>query len=292
MMFDYFYEAQSESYAFYRTPKVLCTDPRFKDLSADAKLLYGILLDRLELSKKNHWVDDNGRVYVYMTVRNVETALGRCHQKSIRILEELENIGLIEREYQGLCKPSRVYVKNFSAVWDAYSRGYVNHTPAGMPLILPGVCNSYPNNTDINNTEISDTESIVSISKNGCDAMDEYRSYESLIRENIGFDYLVQDHPYEKETLEEIVALMTDVMMTRSGTIRISGDEKPVEIVKSRFMKLNSEHISYVMQGLKDNPVKVRNIKAYLLASLYNAPTTISNYYSALVNHDMANGLI
>ena len=85
---------------------------------------------------------------------------------------------------------------------------------------------------------------------------------------------------------------MTDVMITKSGTVRISGDEKPVEIVKSRLMKLKSSHIVYVLQGLKDNPVKVRNIKAYLLASLYNAPTTISNYYSALVNHDMHNGLV
>ena len=85
---------------------------------------------------------------------------------------------------------------------------------------------------------------------------------------------------------------MTDVLTTKSGTIRISGDDKPVEVVKSRLMKLNSQHISYVLQGLKDNPVKVRNIKAYLLASLYNAPITISNYYSALVNHDMHNGLV
>ena len=90
--------------------------------------------------------------------------------------------------------------------------------------------------------------------------------------------------------LGEIVSLMTDVMMTKNGTIRICGDDKPVEIIKNRFMKLNSGHIRYVMQGLNDNPVKVRNIKAYLLASLYNAPVTINNYYSALVNHDMANG--
>lgn len=83
--------------------------------------------------------------------------------------------------------------------------------------------------------------------------MDEYNSYEALIRENIGFDYLVQDHPYDRDTIEEIVALMTDVLTTKSGTIRISDDDKPVEVVKSRFMKLNSEHISYVLQGLKDN---------------------------------------
>ena len=82
------------------------------------------------------------------------------------------------------------------------------------------------------------------------------------------------------------LSLMVDVMISHKGTVRISGDDKLIEIVKSRFMKLNSTHIEYVLDGMKDNPVKVRNIKAYLLASLYNAPVTINNYYSALVNHD------
>ena len=286
MMFDYFYEAQSESYAFYRTPKVLCTDPRFKDLSADAKLLYGILLDRLELSKKNHWVDDNGRVYVYMTVRNVETALGRCHQKSIRILEELENIGLIEREYQGLCKPSRVYVKNFSAVWDAYSRGYVNHTPAGMPLILPGVCNSYPNNTDINNTEINNINPILSVDKDK-DARDTYREY---FVEKLDMAMLRETYPYDENTLEAIMNLILDVVCSKRKVIRIAGDDKPVDVVKSQFLKLNHLHIEYALRCLSNNSSKVRNIKQYLMATLYNAPMTMDCYYQAMVNHDMAGG--
>ena len=91
MQFDYFYPEESENYVFYRTPKVLCTDKRFRGLSSDAKLLYGILLDRIQLSKKNRWIDDEGHVYVYMTIDSIEQALGRCHQKSCKVLKELVN---------------------------------------------------------------------------------------------------------------------------------------------------------------------------------------------------------
>jgi hypothetical protein len=150
--------------------------------------------------------------------------------------------------------------------------------------------NLHTNDTDSINTDISNTESIVSIRENGCDAMDEYRTYENLIRSHIEYELLCQDYPYERESLEEILFIIVDTITSHNETVRISGDDKPAEVVKSRFMKLTKEHIEYVLQGLKDNPVKVRNIKAYLLASLYNAPTTISNYYTALVNHNMANG--
>ncbi|MCR5310456.1 MAG: replication initiator protein A [Lachnospiraceae bacterium] len=292
-MYDYYYGPESEQFAFYRIPKVLFEAESVRDISTDAKLLYGLMLDRMQLSAKNGWLDPNGRVYIYYTVKQIMKAMSCSNKTVTRLLNELEGVHLISREKSGFSKPDRIYVMNFLAVvykvhhetCKKYTTGDVESTPREM-------YNLHPNDTDINNTEYSDTESIVSISKNGCDAMDEYNAYESLIKENIEFDCLVSDHPYERDALQEIVSIMTDVMMTKSGTIRISGDDKPVDIVKSRFIKLNSEHISYVLQGLKDNPVKVRNIKAYLLASLYNAPTTISNYYSALVNHDMANGLI
>ena len=292
-MYDYYYGPESEQFAFYRVPKLLFEAERVRDISTDAKLLYGLMLDRMQLSAKNGWLDENGRVYIYYTVKQIMSALSCSNKTVTRLLNELESVNLISRRKSGFSKPDRIYVMNFLAVvykvhhetCKKYTSTDEENTPREMNIL-------HPNNTDINKTDISDTESIVSIRENGCDAMDEYNSYESLIRENIEFDLLVADNPYERDSLEEIVSIMTDVMTTKSGTIRISGDEKPVEVVKSRLMKLNSQHISYVLQGLKDNPVKVRNIKAYLLASLYNAPTTISNYYSALVNYDMNNGLV
>ncbi len=266
---------------------------RVRDISTDAKLLYGLMLDRMQLSAKNGWLDENGRVYIYYTVKQIMQALSCCNKTVTKLLKELETVHLIERVKGGLTKPDRIYVMNFlSVVYKSHLKTCKKYTSGDEECSSLEVNKVHTNNTDINNTEFSDTDPIVSIRQDRCDAMDEYRSFEALIRKNIEFDNLVIDNPYEKDVIEEIVTIMTDVMMTKSGTIRISGDDKPVEIVKNRLMKLNSSHISYVLKGLKDNPVEIRNIKAYILAALYNAPTTISNYYSALVNHDMANGRI
>ena len=292
-MYDYYYGPEAEQFAFYRIPKVLFDAEGIKDISTDAKVLYGLMLDRMQLSTRNRWLDDKGRVYIYYSVKQIMAALSVSNKTVTKLLSELESVHLITREKDGFSRPDRIYVMNFlREMYKVHHERSKNYTSSDVDSTPREMYFLHTNNTDINNTDISDTESIVSIGKDGCDAMDEYNAYESLIRKNIEFDNLVIDDPFNRDILEEIVSIMTDVMITKSGTVRISGDEKPVEVVKSRLMKLKSSHIIYVLQGLKDNPVKVRNIKAYLLASLYNAPTTISNYYSALVNHDMHNGLV
>ena len=115
--------------------------------------------------------------------------------------------------------------------------------------------------------------------------MDRYRE---LIKENIDYDLLLQEHPYDEETLEGYVELMVEVCCSRRDYIRIAGDEVAAGVVKSRFLKLNHEHIAYVLESLSRNTTLVKNIKAYTLAALYNAPTTISQYYASLVSHDLA----
>ena len=292
-MYDYYYGPEAEQFAFYRIPKVLFDAEGIKDISTDAKVLYGLMLDRMQLSTRNRWLDEKGRVYIYYSVKQIMAALSVSNKTVTKLLSELESVHLITREKDGFSRPDRIYVMNFlREMYKVHHERCKNYTSSDVDSTPREMYFLHTNNTDINKTDISDTESIVSIGKDRCDAMDEYNAYESLIRKNIEFDNLVIDAPYDREILEEIVSIMTDVMITKSGTVRISGDEKPVEVVKSRLMKLKSSHIVYVLQGLKDNPVKVRNIKAYLLASLYNAPTTISNYYSALVNHDMHQGLL
>ena len=290
MFFDYFYEEQSESYSFYRIPKLMFTDEIFEGLSTDAKVLYGLLLDRISLSRESGWMDESRRVFVYYTISNVKKALRCANTKACGLLKELDEFGLIERKRQGLGKPTIIYVKDFTRFQKAEPLNSEKQNSGVPDNRIQDFRKPESIKTEENKTENSDTESIVSIRKDRCDAMEEYNSYAALIRKNIEYDLLVIDYPHDADMLGEIVSLMTDVMMTKNGTIRICGDDKPVEIIKNRFMKLNSGHIRYVMQGLNDNPVKVRNIKAYLLASLYNAPVTINNYYSALVNHDMANG--
>jgi len=121
----------------------------------------------------------------------------------------------------------------------------------------------------------------------GRDWMRERESYRELILENIEYDYLIQNHQLDRERLDELVELMVDTVCSRRETIRIAGDDYPAEVVKSRFLKLDSSHIEYVLDRMRENTTYVRNIKKYLLAALYNAPATIGSYYTSLVSHDL-----
>ncbi len=126
--------------------------------------------------------------------------------------------------------------------------------------------------------------------RKGRDRMRERESYRELILENIEYDYLIRNHPLDRDRLDELVELMVDTVCSNREMIRIAGDDYPAEVVKSRFLKLNSSHIEYVLDRMRENTTYVRNIKKYLLAALYNAPATIDSYYTSLVNHDMYGG--
>ncbi len=116
MQYEYFYGAQAEQFSFYRIPKALFTEPNFRELSTDAKVLYGILLDRMSLSLKNQWLDAQNKVYIIFTVEEIMDALNCANQKATRLMVELEKqAGLIERKRQGLGRPNLIYVKNFAA---------------------------------------------------------------------------------------------------------------------------------------------------------------------------------
>ena len=124
----------------------------------------------------------------------------------------------------------------------------------------------------------------------GRDWMRERENYRELILENIEYDYLIRNHPLDRDRLDELVELMVDTVCSHRETIRIAGDDYPAEVVKSRFLKLNSSHIEYVLDRMRENTTYVRNIKKYLMAALYNAPATIDSYYTSLVSHDMYGG--
>ena len=155
-------------------------------------------------------------------------------------------------------------------------------------------------NTQKQNTDISSTDSIPFFSEETAAWLPEANrretdaqkmdSYRELIRENIEYDILLHDLPYDKDRLDEIVELMTETVCSKRKYIRIAGNDFPAESVKSRFLKIDAEHIKFVFDCLNANTSKVRNIKQYLLTVIYNAPTTIGNYYSSLVNHDLYGG--
>ena len=119
-----------------------------------------------------------------------------------------------------------------------------------------------------------------------------YRVYEEIIKDNICYDILKQNMPYDHDRIDEIVDLILETVCTRRRTIRIARDDYPADLVKSKFMKLDSEHIRFVLDCMRENTTKIRNIKQYLRAALFNAPSTIGNYYTSLVAHDMASGAL
>jgi len=123
-------------------------------------------------------------------------------------------------------------------------------------------------------------------------AQSAFKIYEEIIKDNIEYDILKQNMPYDYDRLDEIVDLMLETVCTRRKTIRIAGDDYPAELVKAKFMKLDSEHIRFVLDCMRENTTKIRNIKQYLRAALFNAPSTIGNYYTSLVAHDMASGAL
>jgi hypothetical protein len=294
-MLNYFYGSESEQFSFYRIPKILFTDEKYRDISAEAKILYGLLLDRMNLSAKNGWLDDDGRVYIIFTVDDIMQALGCASQKAMKLLNELETKGsLIERKRQGLGKPNLIFVKNF--ISQSKNKSFENQNSGMVKTEIQEFPKSKSNNTDFNNNEFSNTDSFLSSDLENLHHQEAKRKeqfsredYREMVLENIDYDILSKDKSYNGDELTEIVELIVDVICTTKDTVRISGDDKPTEVVRNQFLKLDCEHIKFVIDGLRQNNTQVRNMRQYLLATLYNAPLTIGNYYRSLVNHDMSN---
>ena len=309
MTFDYFYGRESDLFSFVRIPKLLFKEERLKRLSSDAKILYGLLLDRMNLSAKNGWQDDDGRVYIIYTIDEVQDDLGCANKKAVNILAELEDIGLIEKKRQGLTKPNLIYVKNFSSeVLKEHFQKCQNDTSGNVELTGQEVSKGRTNNTDNNNTDFSDTDSIPfhsdrirlyrespqenGMEGNGNDALQIRKKYQDYVAENISLEILKERYPYQRELLDQLAELMVDVLCSTKDHICVGKEDKPAPIVKAQFMKINSMHIEYVLEGLQKNTTLVRNTRQYLITTLYNAPLTIDAHYDTLFNHDRANGLI
>ena len=297
--FNYFYGNEADTYSFYRIPKQLIIDDRFKQLSNDSKILYGLMLDRMSLSVKNGWFDGQKRVFIYYSMEEVMENLNCSKNKALKSLSELDSsdgIGLIERVKQGQGKPTIIYVKNFltneKMVSDFPKKEVKTPTKGKSRVANLGSLDFLKkdtNNTDINNTDLSNTESnlILSADWMRSDVMDDVNAYAELVRDNLAIDILIERNPFEKEMLEGIYELVLETVLNQADSIVISSNKYPMSLVRSKFLKLNSGHVEYVMDCLKSNTTRVRNIKKYLLAALFNAPTTISSYYQAEVNADM-----
>lgn len=356
MAYDYFYGADgADQYTFFRIPKLLVRGEQFHDISTDAKLLYGLMLDRLQLSVKNRWFDEKDRVYIIYTIEDIMEDLNCGNQKAVKILNELEKkAGLVIKKRRGLGKPSIIYVLNFytgnqngrrkpdpgekqsspeesqdeSENEDNYvgnsvdnsdgdllncenhysgnekiiTRKCENHTSLNVMNTPAEVCESQCNKNNMSNTEMNKTNRILSIRDestslvtgereiriDGYDQMAERRKYESYLKENLGIEYLKETYPHQEKMIEEIFNIILDTVTSNARYIRCAGDDKPKEVVKAQFLKLNEFHIEYVLGCLEESIPDIRNIKSYLLTTLYNAPLTMDSYYTTKVRYDMA----
>lgn len=311
--FDHFYGHESEQFAFFRIPKMLFTEPKFQNLSVEAKLLYGMMLDRMELSRHNGWLDGYGRVYIYFTHAEIQRELQCGHNKAVRLLKELDqDTGLIQRKRQGLGRPDRIYVMNFASSLNEQSSPNGNseqpndYDNVEYPTPYPEFQNSEngnftsetscfetsaapsfghqdcpkedTNHTENNNTDLNDTESIypICLQQRLQQAMDEMKEKEQLLRERWGYIALLDTYPQAE--LDNLVSIAADVLCSNRPVTRIGSQERPTAMVVERLLSLDHTHIDYVLECFHRTKKTVHNIRSYLLTALYNAPTTIDAY--------------
>ena len=341
----YFHGNEIEQFIHIQVPIALIKDKMFKGISTDAKLLYGLLLNRTGLSIKNHWLDSENRTYITYTIENVMEDLGIGSTKAKKLFAELVDIndtgvGLIQK-VRVLNKPSRIYVLNFTQVFE-YLKRICGEETAVLNAESEIIPESYPQNernhffthleasleetssrltdghesdfltdtpasTNYNNIRDKENIDIYSINPSCDRSIDgnkcadissaDYLAYKQLIKDNIGYDELVNcieigvlsndslDH------LNEIVELMTEIVSCAAKPIKINGNSYPAEIVKNRFLKLDYHDIYAVLEWFEkpnadgSNLVRVKNMRAYLISMLFNSKTTrntdFKNYFNA-----------
>lgn len=320
--FDYYYGIEAEQFTFVRVPKVLFNDKEhFGGLSNEAKLLYGLLLERMSLSRKNNLIDKHNRVYIIFPVEEIEEILDVGHEKALNLLKELDDqsgIGLVRKKRRGLGLPSILYVKNF-IVKGEKSTDYVptsrstengiqevgksdfkkseNQTSANPKNKLLEVRNSDSNYIDINNTDMSYTydQSInpprtdfqnFSPGDGLIDGIDR-RTVEEEVKKQIDYDCLIS-HPDSSvvQMAEEIKDLMVDVLCGERSVVS-EGKRVSEETARAAYRKITYEHIQYVMKSLVSYPDKISRIDRFLTASLFNSVYTLTNSTFAGFEHDM-----
>ena len=320
--FDYYYGIEAEQFTFVRVPKVLFTDKEhFVSLSNEAKLLYGLLLERMSLSRKNNWIDKHNRVYIIFPVEEIEESLNVGHEKALNLLKELDDqsgIGLVKKKRRGLGLPSILYVKNF-IVKGEKSTDYIptsrstengiqevgktdfkkseNQTSENPKNRLLEVRNSDSNNIDINNTDMSYTydqsinppcSSVQNFSPGDglIDGIDR-NAVEEEVKKQIDYDCLIS-YPDSSvvQLAEEIKDLMVDVLCGERSVVA-EGKRVSEETAKAAYRKITFDHVQYVMKSLVSYPDKISRIDRFLTVSLFNSVYTLTNSTFAGFEYDM-----
>lgn len=289
---------KSMSAGFFQFPRALFTSPKYQSLSAEAKCLYIFMLDRLSVSHKNGWID-NGKVFIYFTLSKVAEFLGKSRNKAIKILRELDingGIGLIERKSQGGAKPNIIYIYPVEdseiflpekEVEKVNLTEFKKSTSSGSKNEPPEVENMNPNYNNINYNKNNYNKSNHIPQRGGTDWINEIQNYEEIIKCNIEYDIFKNDAVYGN-WFRETADIITGVVCSKSEYVTIGGESYPHALVKARFLALNSEHVKYVYDAMRQSANPIRNIRAYIITALFRAKETMGSWYAAKVWSDEA----
>lgn len=313
MQFDYFYGNEAEQFTFYRIPKILITSPHFKKISDSAKLLYGLMLDRMSLSIRNGWLDDDNRAYIFFTTNDIMEQMCCGTEKATKMLAELDSekgIGLIERVKQGQGKPAIIYLKKFYELEDTARSTKLSEiesqdfqeskvkTFENQKTRLSEIeslefrkskCNyNNINNTDINyiypinqdnyNIQNSDTQTEE-------EWIDRYTKTVDEIKKQIDYDYLI-NHA-ERDIVDEVVNIMVEVMTVYRPKYKIEGDFIEYNAVVNRFRQITAQKLEICLLAYSRKIQRIKNPKAYWISTLYNIPLTSEIVLQNMINSDI-----
>ncbi len=255
---------------YYGIPQELFTSPLYKEkLNSDSKILYSFLLDRLTLSQKNNWYDENKNIYLIFTRQEVQEKLSLSDKTVTKAFKQLSESNLIYEKRQGLGKPNLIFVGKVQYV-EKESVGLHNRKNYDCGIEKKSVVdteNLRTINTNHINTDNINTNHILS-------NQDE-RRYEEIFKSNIEYEILKADNKISK-ILEDIVAVSVELLNSNKNYTYINSEQIKTTVVKSQILKLRSYHITYVINCLKANVKDIRSIKSYILTSLYNSINTFN----------------
>jgi hypothetical protein len=265
---------ESFEHSYYQIPMELFVNPKYKDrLNSDSKLLYAFLLDRLTLSQKNNWIDEENRIYLIFTREEVQEKLNLSDKTVTKSFKQLSEVKLLQEKRQGLGKPNLIYVGKIQhiEITDMENLQFLNRknydSGAGKNTVLDSenLRGIKPNNINTNKTNL-----ILS----NQDTMNMAKPYEQIFKNNIEYEVLI-DTPANKDIIENITNIAVDTLNSKKDFVYINSERKAIETVKSQLLKINPSHIEYVINCLKENRKKVKNIKSYILTALYNSVNTM-----------------
>lgn len=271
-MFEYFYGKETESYKFYRFPKVLFTSETFINLSNDSKLLYGLMLDRMYLSQKNNWIDKDNRVYIYYPLEDIQDILRCSKDRADKLLTELDankGIGLIEIKSQGQGKLTMIYVKNFKNIIHDFVKTDTDYNKTYYK----------ENYSNLNQNEEQKRDVDI-------DSLNDFERYELLIKDNVEYDKWRLDTPTYIDMIDEIIMVMLDLILTEDRTVKINGETKPRNLVRSMFLKINSSDLELIICQFKNQNNRIVHTRSYLRTLIYNCKLENNHHFVNQVNHD------